>query len=147
MELAGGCGGGGMDEVGEVLEEEDGIDDEIYNTMQNKGFTNALVDIIQKYDWSTFATNWSQKYLEKNNSEPNKGYYNECFKKMKISKKDDSSLEQKLKVQVDWQSYANKIAETRRDMSDNKSTVESYLLNLGYSDELEIAINKAFPPS
>ena len=121
--------------------------DEIYNTMQNKGFTNALVDIIQKYDWSTFATNWSQKYLEKNNSEPNKGYYNECFKKMKISKKDDSSLEQKLKVQVDWQSYANKIAETRRDMSDNKSTVESYLLNLGYSDELEIAINKAFPPS
>ena len=38
MELAGGCGGGGMDEVSEVLEEEDGIDGEVLHGELGVGF-------------------------------------------------------------------------------------------------------------
>ena len=38
MELTGGCGGGGVDEVGEVLEEEDGIDGEVLHGELGVGF-------------------------------------------------------------------------------------------------------------
>ena len=38
MELTGGCGGGGVDEVGEVLEEEDGIDGEMLHGELGVGF-------------------------------------------------------------------------------------------------------------
>ena len=38
MELARGCGGGGVDEVGEVLKEEDGIDGEVLHGELGVGF-------------------------------------------------------------------------------------------------------------
>ena len=38
MELTGGCGGGGMDEVSEVLEKEDGIDGEVLHGELGVGF-------------------------------------------------------------------------------------------------------------
>ena len=38
MELAGGCGGGGVDEVSEVLEKEDGMDGEVLHGELGVGF-------------------------------------------------------------------------------------------------------------
>lgn len=117
----------------------------IYETMQNKGYTNAVASYINSYDWGAFANSWSSKFIEKSNNEPNKKTYDESFDRMKIDVNASVSLKTKLTATVDWEGYAKNIAENHKN--EGKDSVINKLNDMGYSDYINTAIEGIDFPS